>query len=61
MRTTALILAIVLVATGAAAHDLKVATWNIEHLRDGIGERGNLPPYRDHRLNSPSGALLVLV
>ena len=41
MRMTALFLAAMLVTTGAAAHELKVATWNIEHLRDGIGEGPN--------------------
>jgi endonuclease/exonuclease/phosphatase family metal-dependent hydrolase len=41
MRMTTLFLAAMLLTTGAAAHDLKVATWNIEHLRDGIGEGPN--------------------
>ncbi len=37
MRVAAMILAIILATTGATAHELKIATWNIEHLRDGIG------------------------
>jgi hypothetical protein len=41
MRKSALFLATMLLTTGAAAHELKVATWNIEHLRDGIGEGPN--------------------
>jgi endonuclease/exonuclease/phosphatase family metal-dependent hydrolase len=36
-----LFLATLLLTTGAAAHELKVATWNIEHLRDGMGEGPN--------------------
>ncbi len=41
MRMATLFLAATLLTTGAAAHELKVATWNIEHLRDGIGEGPN--------------------
>ena len=41
MRIATQILVAMLLTTGAAAHELKVATWNIEHLRDGIGEGPN--------------------
>jgi len=41
MRLAAMILAVMLATTGAAAHELKIATWNIEHLRDSIGEGSN--------------------
>ena len=41
MRMATLFLAAMLLTTGAAAHELKVATWNIEHLRDGINEGPN--------------------
>ncbi len=41
MRIATLFLVAMLLTTGAAAHELKVATWNIEHLRDGIGEGPN--------------------
>ncbi len=41
MRVVAIILAAALIATPAWAHSLKVATWNIEHLRDTNGEGPN--------------------
>lgn len=41
MKLASLILTLVLAATSAAAHELKIATWNIEHLRDGIDEGPN--------------------
>jgi hypothetical protein len=41
MRMAVLILTAMLLTSGAAAHELKVATWNIEHLRDDIGEGPN--------------------
>ena len=41
MRVLALTLALALSTSSAWAHSLKVATWNIEHLRDGIGEGSN--------------------
>ena len=36
-----LFLAAMLLTNGAVAHEIKVATWNIEHLRDSIGEGPN--------------------
>ena len=41
MRVVAIILAAGLIASPAWAHSLKLATWNIEHLRDTNGEGPN--------------------
>ena len=41
MRVVAIILATALIATPVWAHSLKMATWNIEHLRDTNGEGPN--------------------
>ena len=46
MRVVAIILAAALIATPAWAHSLKVATWNIEHLRDTNGEGPNRLAYK---------------
>ena len=41
MRLLAMIAALVIAGTPAWTHSLKVATWNIEHPRDGFGEGHN--------------------